>query len=437
MTDSFKDEIPAPPSELESKNLAFTSAPLEGGDWRAKVPSVSNLTRRLRGHIENSFFDVWVKGEISNFKKPVSGHAYFNLKDANAQLRAVMFRGSLSKLKFQLKDGMEILLHGTMTVYEARGDYQLVADAAEPLGAGALQLAFQQLKARLHEEGLFDARHKKTLPTLPKRIGIVTSSTGAAVKDILKVISRRFNEREILIIPTSVQGDKAAAEIVMALKSAEEWNQIHPDRALEVLIVGRGGGSLEDLWPFNEEIVARAIFKCTIPIISAVGHEIDVTIADYVADLRAPTPSAAAEVVLPKKEDLVLMIEQQQQRIRSLFKKHLLQLRMHLGHLSNRLLDPRERIRHMKERFRTLELKLISSIQNRLKFLRKRLEGQFQMLHSLSPLQVLSRGYSLTQTTENRIIASIKEVSPGQTIVTRLHDGNIYSEILPNPSKSS
>lgn len=409
----------------------------ELSDWRNKVPSVSQLTRRLRGHIENAFFDVWVKGEISNFKKPVSGHAYFNLKDSNAQLRAVMFRGSLSKLKFELKDGMEILLHGTISVYEARGDYQLVADTAEPVGAGALQMAFEQLKAKLQAEGLFDPKHKKQLPTLPKRIGVITSPTGAVVRDILTVLSRRFNEREILIIPTSVQGEKAAPEIVAALKSAEEWNKTYPKRALEVLILGRGGGSLEDLWPFNEEIVARAIFNCSIPIISAVGHEVDITISDFVADLRAPTPSAAAEIVLPRKDDLVSLVRQQQLRLKTIVTKYLMQLRLHVGHLGNRLLDPRERIRHMKEKFQTLQQKLFSSFMNRLTLHRKRIESQIQMLHSLSPLQVLCRGYSLTRTAEKKIIHSVKEVSPGQMIVTQLHDGEFFSEILPKPTKSS
>ena len=409
----------------------------EVSDWRTKVPSVSQLTRRMRGHIENSFFDIWVKGEISNLKRPSSGHLYFNLKDASAQLRVVMFRNSFSKLKFDLKDGMEILLHGGLTIYEARGDYQMVSDTAEPLGTGALQLAFEQLKQKLQAEGLFDPKHKKDLPTLPSRIGLVTSPTGAAVQDMLNVLNRRFSNRHIFILPTSVQGDKAAPEIVSALQNAEEWNQTHPERAIEVLIVGRGGGSLEDLWPFNEEIVARAIFQCSIPIISAVGHEIDVTISDFVADLRAPTPSAAAELVVPRKEDLLNLIDHQQIRLLTIFKKHLTQLRLHLGHLSNRLVDPKERIKAMKEKFSHLEQKILSIFQYRLKMLRHRLETQVSMLNSLSPLQVLSRGYSLTRTAEGQIIHSIKEVVPGQKVVTQLHDGQIYSEILPNPDKSS
>jgi exodeoxyribonuclease VII large subunit len=409
----------------------------EVSDWRTKVPSVSQLTRRLRGHIENAFFDVWVKGEISNLKKPSSGHLYFNLKDANAQLRAVMFRNAFSKLKFDLKDGMEILLHGTLTIYEARGDYQIVADSAEPVGAGALQMAFEQLKQKLQAEGLFDPKHKKPLPTLPTRIGIVTSPTGAAVKDILNVLQRRFSNREIFILPTNVQGEKAAPEIAAAIQNAQDWNLIHPDRAIEVLIVGRGGGSLEDLWPFNEEIVARAIFSCPIPIISAVGHEIDITISDFVADLRAPTPSAAAELVIPRKEDLIRLVETQQSRMATIFKKHLIQMRLHLGHLSSRLVDPKERIQQMKDKFLNLESKLISVFVYRLKLLKHRLETQAGLLHSLSPLQILSRGYSLTLSAKNQIIRSTHDVKVGEKIITQVSDGRFYAEVLPNPAKSS
>lgn len=409
----------------------------ELSDWRTKVPSVSQLTRRLRGHIENAFFDVWVKGEISNLKKPSSGHLYFNLKDTHAQLRAVMFRNAFSKLKFDLKDGMEILLHGTLTIYEARGDYQIVADSAEPVGVGALQMAFEQLKQKLQAEGLFDPKHKKPLPTLPTRIGIITSPTGAAVKDILNVLQRRFSNREIFILPTNVQGEKAAPEIVAAIQNAQDWNHSHPDRAIEVLIIGRGGGSLEDLWPFNEEIVARAIFACPIPILSAVGHEIDVTISDFVADLRAPTPSAAAELVIPRKEDLIQLVETQQSRMTTIFKKHLIQVRLHLSHLSSRLVDPKERIQQMKEKFLNLESKLISVFVYRLNLLKHRLETQAGLLHTLSPLQVLSRGYSLTLSEKNQIIRFTHDVKEGEKIITQVSDGRFYAEVLPNPDKSS
>lgn len=407
--------------------------PLEAPvDWQSQVPTVSELTRRLRGHIESAFFDVWVRGEVSNFRKPVSGHAYFILKDGNAQLRAVMFRHNLSRLKFQIQDGIEVLLHGTLTVYEARGEYQIVPDRVEPVGIGALQLAFEQLKAKLQKEGLFDPKHKKPLPLLPKRVGIVTSATGAAVKDILKVLGRRFYNLECLVIPASVQGEKAAGEICQAIHLAERWNK-ESDRPIDVLMVGRGGGSIEDLWPFNEESVARKIFQCPIPIISAVGHEIDFTIADFVADVRAPTPSAAAEMVTASKIELVQKIRAHFDRCVSTMLGKLNQSRLHLGHLSKGVRDPRERIRKIHESFNTLLLRLIRQMRTHCLFTRKRMESALQMLHTLSPLQVIGRGYSITSTESGEIIRSIA-VCPGTVIQTRLSDGILSSEVLPKGS---
>jgi exodeoxyribonuclease VII large subunit len=405
-------------------------------DWRKQVPSVSQLTRRLRGHIENSFFDVWVRGEISNLKKHVSGHGYFVIKDASAQLRACMFRPALSKVKFNLQDGMEVLVHGKITIYEARGDYQIVADAIEPVGVGALQLAFEQLKQKLFKEGLFDPRHKKTLPPLPRHIGIVTSSTGAAVRDILKVLSRRFPNRRVSILPASVQGEKAAGEIVAAIGLAERWNKNKPEQAIDVLIVGRGGGSLEDLWPFNEEVVARAIFSCEIPILSAVGHEIDFTIADFVADVRAPTPSAAAEMVVPKKEELVFQVRTARRQLASAMQKRLEQWRMHLGHLGQRLVDPRQRIRLMRQSYILLREKLQVAMKTRCQLARQRWRAATQMLHSLSPLQVIARGYSLSSLETGNILRSVNDVKPGDCLVTRVADGAIRSQVLP-PSEAS
>ncbi len=410
--------------------MDFTSPPAVEVDWRVKVPTVSEVNRRIRGHIENSFFDVWVRGEVSTFRKPVSGHAYFVVKDNTSQLKAVMFKGQLAKLKFQLKEGMEVLLHGSVSVYEARGEYQIVCDTAEPVGVGALQLAFEQLKAKLNAEGLFDPKHKKALPSLPKRIGIVTSATGAAVKDILKVLSRRYPDRKVIIFPASVQGDKAAPEIVAAIKKAERWNTENPTDKVDVLIVGRGGGSMEDLWPFNEEIVARALYACPIPTISAVGHEIDFTISDFVCDLRAPTPSAAAEVVVPKKEELVRMVGYHQTRLNGLMTKKLEQLRLHLGHLTSRLLDPRQRIRQMQANFNTLMVKLTIAMQSSLRLKRQRLESRIQMLDSLSPLQVIGRGFSLTMKTDGSIIRSVKSVKKGEKLTTRLADGILHSEVI-------
>jgi len=405
-------------------------APEKTADWRTTVPTVSQLTRRIRGHVENTFFDIWVKGEISNFRKPVSGHGYFILKDATAQLRSVMFRTQLSKLKFNIEDGMEILLHGQVTVYEARGEYQLVADLMEPVGVGALQLAFEQLKKKLQAEGLFDPQHKKALPFLPKRVGVVTSATGAAVRDILKVLSRRFPNREVFIIPASVQGEKAAGEIKNAIELVERWNQQEPARAIEVMIVGRGGGSMEDLFCFNDEQVARAIFKCPIPIISAVGHEVDFTIADFVADLRAPTPSAAAEVVLPRKEDLIHRVEQPLFRIQSLIKRRIQQDRLHLGHLTQRLVDPRQRIQKYKEKLQSISDRLNQAMIGHCRLTRRRAEGALQLLNSLSPLQVVTRGYSLSFSEDGKILRSVKSVVPGDVIHTKFADGMIRSRVI-------
>lgn len=401
---------------------------LPAPDWRAQVPSVSQLTRRIRGHLENSFFDVWVKGEISNFRKPVSGHAYFVVKDAAAQLRTVMFRPCLSKVKFQPKDGMEVLVHGKVTVYEARGEYQMVCDSMEPVGVGALQLAFEQLKQKLQAEGLFDPKFKQKLPQMPRRIAMVTSSTGAAVRDVLKVLSRRCPNLQILVIPASVQGEKAAPEIVAGIRNAEKWNEKNPHDPIEAMIVGRGGGSLEDMWPFNEEIVARAIFACTIPIISAVGHEIDFTIADFVADLRAPTPSAAAEIIVPNLQDLIFQLQSHTKRLKMITMKRLEQTRLHLGHLSQRLIDPRQRIREFREKLIQWDRKLRTAIHTRLLLQRKRLEAGVGLLHSLSPLQVIARGYSMTQLADGTIVRSA-QISKGTRLHTRFSDGVVESVV--------
>lgn len=399
-------------------------------DWRAKVPTVSQLTRRLRGHLENTFFDVWVRGEISGFRKPASGHAYLVLKDAGAQLRICLFRPVMSRLKFQIEDGMEILIHGRITIYEARGEYQMVGDAVEPVGTGALQLAFEQLKNKLAGEGLFDPAFKKTLPLLPRRIGVITSKTGAVFHDILKVLGRRFPEREILLFPASVQGDRAAGEIVSALAQVEKWNAQTPDRAVEVLIVGRGGGSLEDLWPFNEEKVARALFACPIPIISAVGHETDFTIADFVADMRAPTPSAAAELVVPKKEELVFQVRTLERRLVTFFQRRLDQIKLHLTHLGRRLVSPEQRLKRVRLGIAKLEGALHTAWRNQLEGKKNQLSGKMGRLHALSPLQVLARGYSLTYSADGKIVRGALSIQPGDALETRFADGVVKSEVL-------
>src|SRR5216684_3755323 len=268
-----------------------------------RVYTVSELTGQIKGTLEGAFPAVWVEGEISNLRMPSSGHAYFTLKDEGAQLSAVLFRGRGRRVRFEPEDGMHVLAFGGLDVYAARGQYQLVVELMEPQGLGALQLAFEQLKRKLEAEGLFDEGRKRKLPVFPRVIGIVTSPTGAAIRDMLNIIGRRFGDLHILIAPVRVQGDGAPGEIIQALLNLQAVAE------LDVIIVGRGGGSIEDLWAFNDEGVARAIVDCRVPVVSAVGHEIDVTIADLVADARAPTPSAAAALVVPKKLDLLMAVD--------------------------------------------------------------------------------------------------------------------------------
>ena len=312
-----------------------------------KLYTVAELSFAIKDLLESSFPDVWVTGEVSNFRAAASGHYYFTLKDASAQLRAVCFRNQARYLKFKPQDGLSVIARGRLSVYEARGEYQLYVEYLEPAGLGALQFAFEQLKQKLAAEGLFDLARKKPLPALPRAIGIVTSPGGAAVRDILQVIKRRFPNMNVFLYPATVQGGGAAAEIVEGI----EYFNRHP--MVDVMIVGRGGGSLEDLWPFNEEIVARAIAASTIPIISAVGHETDFTIADFVADLRAPTPSAAAEIAVQRKEDFLAEIGDRVRRMSqglrlriSEAREELTQLRMHRAfqHLPARVLDRGQRI---------------------------------------------------------------------------------------------
>ncbi len=266
-----------------------------------KTLSVSELTSRIRELLENNFFDVYVTGEISNLSKPISGHIYFTLKDENSSIRCVLFKFQQRLIDFDYKNGDKVIVRGRITVYEKRGEYQIIVDYVEPDGIGALYLKFERLKKKLKEEGLFDEKYKKKIPEFPKKIAIITSPTGAAIRDILNILKRRFLNLQIIIAPVKVQGEEAKTDIVKAIQFVNLYI-----KDIDVIILARGGGSLEDLQPFNEEIVARAIFQSKIPIISAVGHETDFTIADFTADLRAPTPSAAAELVVKNKEDLLL-----------------------------------------------------------------------------------------------------------------------------------
>ena len=326
-----------------------------------KILTVSRLTALIRGLLEENFERVWVEGEISNLAMPVSGHLYFTLKDAGAQLRCVMFRASARALKFKPKDGMGLVVRGRVSLFEPRGEYQLIVEYLEPQGIGALQLAFAQLKERLAREGLFGEDHKRPIPRLPQRIGVVTSVTGAAIHDILNVLERRFANVEVLIYPVKVQGEGAANEIAQAIKDFNRYGNI------DVMIVGRGGGSMEDLWPFNEEVVARAIYHSRIPVISAVGHEVDYTIADFVADLRAPTPSAAAELVVKSKTELTAGLDTLSHRLRQGMRHCLADHRGRVQLLTRALTDPSMFLHHQAQRIDDLSERLNHASRGELK----------------------------------------------------------------------
>jgi exodeoxyribonuclease VII large subunit len=387
-----------------------------------RVYTVSALTTEVKAVLEDSFPAIWVEGEISNFKHHTSGHMYFTLKDAQAQIRGVMFRGHNRLLRFQPTDGLAVLVCGAVTVYERRGEYQIAAEFMEPKGVGALQLAFEQLKARLEAEGLFRDSRKRPLPLLPRKIGIVTSPTGAVIRDMLTIIARRFPGLEVLIHPVAVQGAGAAGEIAAALR------RLGSRTDLDVLIVARGGGSLEDLWAFNEEIVARALAASPIPVISAVGHETDVTIADFVADLRAPTPSAAAELVVAQRDELRLRVDELAvrglsalQRVMAVRRsrvemlgRHLLLLSpvAHLARQADRLQGLRRRLGAWWVLFRTVRS--------------ERLARAAATLESLSPLGILGRGYSICFALPGRrVLKTAAEASPGSMVAVRLHQGEL------------
>lgn len=392
-----------------------------------KLYTVSEITNKIRSSLEHNFSNISIVGEISNIRRPNSGHIYLTLKDKNAQLQAVVFRNTASKIKFELKDGMEVISFGSITVYEPRGQYQIIVDQIEPKGIGALQLAFQQLKEKLEKEGLFDISHKKPIPFIPGKIGIVTSPTGAAIKDILNIIERRFANVEILLYPVKVQGDGAAEEIAEAIA---ELNKL-PD--IDVIIVGRGGGSLEDLWAFNEEIVARSIYNSTIPVISAVGHEIDITIADLVADRRALTPSEAGELVVPQKDLLLDILEKCKSRLfQSLVNKiRLLKDKLAGVASSYALRQPFDKLHRLQQRLDEFAQRLNLNITHTLNTEREKLLGIAGKLESLNPLNVLKRGYTITTRLEdNKPICFANSVSKGDKIKTDFFKGSVISAII-------
>ena len=411
------------------------------------VLSVSELTRRLQEVMEDRFPAVWVEGEISNFRLYGSGHAYFTLKDADAQLRAVLFRNRGRRIKFEPADGLHVMAFGSIEVYPQRGEYQLVVELLEPKGLGALQLAFEQLKARLQAEGLFDQARKRELPRFPRKIGIVTSTSGAAIQDMLRVIGRRFGELHIVIAPCRVQGEGAAEEIAQGLRDLNALGGV------DVIIVGRGGGSLEDLWAFNEEVVARAIAASKIPVVSAVGHEVDFTIADFVADLRAPTPSAAAELVVREKQAVVDTLAQLRARLERLAARPLRDLERRVDELTARLRremrselgraehrvalatralrasDPVARVANDRHRLENLQSRLVTSFTRRCDRARYGLRTAVGRLDSLSPLAVLGRGYSLTRTPTGEVVRSAAQVTAGDAIRVLLHRGSLDARV--------
>lgn len=392
----------------------------------AHVLSVSELTRQLKDLVEANWPLAWVVGEISNCTRAGSGHVYFTLKDDSAQLRAVMWRSRASRVKFDIQDGLEVVASGPIEVYEARGTYQLIVEQLIPQGVGALELAFRQLQEKLAAEGLFDPERKRPLPTFPRRIALITSPTSAAVRDMLQVITRRWQAADIVILPVAVQGDGAAEQIAAALR------QVHEIPNVDVVITGRGGGSLEDLWAFNEEIVARAIYDCPLPVISAVGHEIDVSIADLVADRRALTPSEAGELVVPNGTEIIDYLRASRERLCSLLKAQASRARLELDAISQRRIftRPLERIHDLTARVDETAERLKRGIERRVENDRRSVAEAAARLEAVSPLNVLGRGYSVTCDVQSeKIIRDAKDVSTGDEIVTWLGQGKLVSRV--------
>ncbi|OGQ52136.1 MAG: hypothetical protein A3I10_04655 [Deltaproteobacteria bacterium RIFCSPLOWO2_02_FULL_57_26] len=368
----------------QDPGLPFFAAEAQG------LLTVSELNEIVKGTLERELDAFWVVGEISNFRVPPSGHLYFTLKDDKSQIAAVMFRRRGLSLTFQPENGMEVMCFGRVSLYSPRGDLQIYVETMEPRGQGALYVAFEQLKKRLGEEGLFAPERKRPLPFLPASIGIVTSLQGAALRDMLRIIGDRFPERRVIVRPVKVQGEGAAEEIAQGI------NELGGSGMAEVIIVGRGGGSLEDLWAFNEEGVARAIFAAPVPVISAVGHEIDFTIADFVADHRAPTPTAAAEMVVPRKEELKARLQILGSRMERMILTRIAAEREAWDQMVRRLVDPRRRLRENQMRLDELSLSLWRRFRDHLDRLKSRLTHGAGRLGTLSPLAVLERGYSIT-----------------------------------------
>lgn len=395
-------------------------------ETKTRIYTVSEITRNIKFILENQLPELWIEGEISNLRTSQSGHTYFTLKDELCQISAVLFKSQrlLFETPVPLKDGLHIFAFGKITVYEKGGNYQIIVNKWEPKGLGALQLAFEDLKNRLYKEGLFDEKHKKPIPIFPRVIGVVTSPTGAAIRDIINIIERRFPNINIILYPVRVQGEGAAEEIAGAIDIMNQF----PD--IDVLIVGRGGGSLEDLWEFNEEIVARSIFRSRIPVISAVGHEIDYTIADFVADVRAPTPSAAAEMVIAKKSEFTDRIDFLRHRLQSLISSYINGLKTHLAGLAASYVfkEPENTLRQYSQRLDDLSHRLSLKIRHLHELQYHRLSSLGSRLNSLNPKAILNRGYSITiHTKTGKIVSQPTGLKKGDELETQVAKGRFKS----------
>lgn len=391
-----------------------------------RIYSVSELTQDIKLILENAYSCVWVEGEISNFVHHLSGHMYFSLKDKEAVISACLFRNANENLKFKLKDGIRIICSGRVSVYGKRGQYQIVVEKIEPKGIGALQLAFEQLKEKLYKEGLFDPIRKKPLPRIPFSVGIITSASGAAIRDILKILKTEAGFLRLILRPTVVQGEAAKHDIAEAIAEFNQHAQV------DVLIVGRGGGSLEDLWAFNEELVARAIFNSKIPVISAVGHEIDTTISDLVADLRAETPTAAANLIVSKKNEVLELLERSCLLLSGLIREKLNELEEKCGLIAahSAFKHPLQKIEELQQDTDGLCRLADLAIQQFLRIIGEKFKTISGRLQALNPLAILSRGFSLTTTLDGGIVKDTNSLKKGQLVRTKLAKGSFQAEVI-------
>lgn len=388
--------------------------------------TVSELNKRVKGLLEGSFNYLWVEGEISNLARPASGHWYFSLKDRQSQVRCAMFRGHNQRIKFMPKDGMQLLAYIKVSLYTGRGDYQLIVEHLEEMGIGALQRAFEQLKKKLGNEGLFDQQHKQPLPIIPQRLGVITSASGAAIHDILHVLQKRYPLLPVIIYPSAVQGDQAAIELIKAVKLANQRQEC------DLLIIARGGGSLEDLWPFNDEQLARTIFSSNLPIVSGVGHEVDFTIADFIADYRAPTPSAAAEAISPDQKVLQQQVNDLAQALINQIESRVEQQWQQIDYFDKRLLQqhPQQQLDNQQQLLIRLQQSLYQLQKNEIDHKRAQFRGLTQTLNALSPLATLGRGYAIAKNMRtDKIIVDSQEVDIDDQVQLRLATGSIQCRV--------